>query len=308
MLRKKSSIFLKDFRMRGLHQLVAGAVMISFSAVFVKLANVGPTSSALYRMLFGGLLLITITLVSRKKIWYGWKAFYLMVLCGAFFAVDLTLWHRSILFIGPGLATILANFQVFFLGGFGIIILCEKLTIRYALSVPIGLFGLYLIMGSDWSALSPDYKLGVLLGLLTALSYSCYLLTLRKLQSLDEDVSPFSAVAIISLSTSALLAVMMIFEGESFAIPDVESWASLIAYGVIGQVLGWVLISKGITRVAASRTGLVLLLQPSLAFIWDILFFSRPTGHMEILGCIIAIAAIYMGSTANNKKSERQRS
>ena len=153
----------------------------------------------------------------------------------------------------------------------------------------------------DWSVLDPDYKLGVLLGLLTALSYSSYLLILRKLQSLKEDVSPFSAIAIISLSTSALLAVRMIFEGESFAIPDMESWASLIAYGVIGQVLGWVFISRGITRVDASRAGLVLLLQPSLSFIWDILFFSRPTGHMEIVGCIVAISAIYMGSTAKNE-------
>jgi drug/metabolite transporter (DMT)-like permease len=284
-----------------MHQLVAGAVMISFSAVFVKLAHVGPTSSAFYRMFFGGLLLMTIALISGKKLWYGWKAFCLMALCGSFFAVDLILWHRSIFFIGPGLATILANFQVFFLGGFGIIILGEKLTIRYALSVPIGLFGLYLIMGSDWSALGHDYKIGVVLGILTALSYSCYLLTLRKLKSLDENASPFSVIAVISLSTSVLASVMMIFEGESFVIPDAESWASLVAYGVVGQVLGWVLISKGITRVAASRTGLVLLLQPSLAFIWDVIFFSRPTGHVEILGCIIAIAAIYMGSTANNK-------
>ena len=252
-------------------------------------------------MCFGALLLTAIVLVSGKKLWYGWKALGLMIICGALFTVDLILWHRSILVVGPGLATILANFQVFFLAGFGVIILNEKLTIRYALSVPIGLLGLFLVMGSDWSALSPGYKFGVLLGLLSALSYSIYLLILRKLQSLEQDLSAFSTIAIISLSTCALLAVTMIFEGESFAIPDMESWALLIAYGLIAQVLGWVLISRGITGVDASRAGLVLLLQPSLSFIWDIVFFSRPTGYMEILGCIIAISAIYMGSTAKNK-------
>jgi len=147
-VRKPSSGFSKNLRIHGIHQLVAGAVMISFSAVFVKLANVGPTSSAFYRMCFGGLLLTAIALISGKKLWYGWKTLCLMIICGAFFAVDLILWHRSILFIGPGLATILANFQIFFLAGFGGIVLNEKLTTRYALSVPIGLFGLYLIMGS----------------------------------------------------------------------------------------------------------------------------------------------------------------
>jgi drug/metabolite transporter (DMT)-like permease len=291
----------KNFGIRGIHQLVAGAVMISFSGVFVKLADVGPTSSAFYRMFFGGLMLAAITLASERKIWYGWRALKFMIVCGVFFAIDLTVWHRSVLFIGPGLATILANFQVFFLAGFGIMVLREKITIRYALSVPIGLFGLYLITGSDWSALAPDYKLGVLLGLLAAVAYSCYLLSLRKLQSLGNNVSPFASITIISLSTSALLAASMLFEGQSFAIPDIKSWGSLIGYGLIGQVLGWVFISKGIDKVDASRAGLILLLQPSLAFIWDIIFFSRPTGYVEILGCIFAIGAIYMGSTAKKK-------
>ena len=88
----------------------------------------------------------------------------------------------------------------------------------------------------------------------------------------------------------------MALEGESFVIPDSKTWISLIAYGFVGQVLGWVLISRGIAKVDASRVGLVLLLQPSLSFIWDILFFKRPAGLIEILGCIIAITAIYMGS------------
>ena len=284
-----------------MYQLVAGAAMISFSAVFVKLADVGPTSSAFYRMFFGGLLLAAITLVLKKRLWYGWKAQSLMILCGAFFTADLTVWHRSVLFIGPGLATILANFQVFFLAGFGIIVLGEKLTLRYILAIPIGFLGLYLIMGSDWSALESDYKMGVFLGLAAALAYSFYLVTLRKLQSLGEHISPFSAIAIISLATAAMLAVLMVWEGESFAIPNIKSWVSLVAYGVIGQVLGWVLISRGITRVEASRVGLVLLLQPSLSFIWDILFFHRPTGYVAILGCMIAVTAIYMGSTATKE-------
>ena len=80
-MRRPSSGFSKNLRIRGIHQLVAGAVMISFSPVFVKLANVGPTSSAFYRMCFGGLLLTAIALVSGKKLWYGWKTLGLMIIC-----------------------------------------------------------------------------------------------------------------------------------------------------------------------------------------------------------------------------------
>lgn len=280
----------------GIYQLMAGAAMISFSGVFVKIANVGPTVSAFYRMLFGCLMLMAIVIISRKKIWQGWGAGGLMIICGFFFAIDLLVWHRSVLYVGPGLATILTNFQVFFLAGFGIIILRERLTIRYVLSVPLGLFGLFLIMGGDWSALDSDYKLGVLFGLLAAMAYSCYLLTLRKLQSRRDQASTLPTIAMISLSTAVLLAFQMVLEGESFIIPDCKSWISLITYGFLGQVLGWVFISRGIAKVDASRVGLVLLLQPSLSFIWDIIFFQRSAGMIEILGCILAITAIYMGS------------
>jgi drug/metabolite transporter (DMT)-like permease len=278
----------EDSRRSGICQVVAGAVMISFSAVFVKLANVGPTTSAFYRMFFGSLLLATIVLILRKKIWSGRIAFGLMMACSLSFTIDLVLWHRSVLFVGPGLATILTNFQVFFLAAFGIIVFNEKLTFRYALSIPL-------------SHLESNYKLGVLLGISAALAYSCYLLVLRKLQSRRESASSLSAIAVISFSTAALLAAQMGIEGGSFAIPDTVSWASLIAYGIIGHVLGWVLITRGIAKIEASRAGLVLLIQPSLSFVWDILFFHRPTGMIELFGVCLAITAIYLGSTSGKK-------
>jgi hypothetical protein len=39
-------------------QLIAGAVMISFSGVWVKISHVTPTISAFYRVLFGGIFLL----------------------------------------------------------------------------------------------------------------------------------------------------------------------------------------------------------------------------------------------------------
>ena len=285
----------------GLYQLVSGAIMISFSAVFVKLAHVSPTASAFYRMGFGSLLLMAIALVLRSKFWYGAKPLSLMTLCGLFFAADLTIWHRSVLYVGPGLSTILANFQVFFLAAFGVVMLKEKLSLRYLLSVPMGFLGLFLIMGADWDGLSPDYKLGVLLGLLTAIAYASYLLTLRTLQSLYDHISPFATIAVISFTAAIFLGLEMGLESASFTIPDTQSWVALIAYGIFGQVFGWVLISRGIAKVDAAKAGLLLLLQPSLAFVWDVLFFARPAGAIALFGCGLALCAIYLGSTLKRK-------
>ena len=57
------------------------------------------------------------------------------------------------------------------------------------------------------------------------------------------------------------------------------------------------MISTGLPKFPASKAGLILLLQPTCAFIWDILFFARPTGAVEGLGAAITLGAIYLGLT-----------
>lgn len=278
-------------------QLSAGAAMISFSAVFVKLAHVGPTMAGFYRMFFGGLMLSAVLIICKKPLFKVNRSTLLLLVCGLFFALDLTLWHRSIHYVGPGLATLLSNFQVFFLAFFGIAALGERLTWKFGVSIPMAMTGLYLMVGVNWNALEANYKTGVLLGLGTALFYSAYILTLRKSQSGSPKGGSLSVIAVISLFTALIMGAEAWVQGESFVIPDSGSWAALLGYGLMGQVLGWVILSKGLPRVEASTAGLILLLQPTLSFVWDIVLFSRPVVAVEITGAIIALAAIYLGTT-----------
>jgi len=44
-----------------------------------------------------------------------------------------------------------------------------------------------------------------------------------------------------------------------------------------------------------------LLLQPTLSYVWDVLFFDKPTGTVEIAGVILALAGIFLGSTRNGR-------
>ena len=76
----------------------------------------------------------------------------------ALFATDLSLWHRAIGHLGPGLATILANFEVFFLAAFGIVVLKESVDWRFLVSAPLAVVGLLLIVGLNPSQLESDYR------------------------------------------------------------------------------------------------------------------------------------------------------
>lgn len=284
-------------------RLTAGAVLLSFAPVLVRLADVGPTPAGFYRMAFGGLILAGIV-VLRGRSWGCTLAHLsLCALAGLLFSGDLVFWHRSIAFVGPGLATILVNLQVFVLAAIGIILLGERASPRLLVAIPLAVVGLFLIFGLDWDALNTEYRWGVGFGLLAAVSYASYLLALRGARRrAAEGVDAIATVATLSLISAVALAGLVHLEGETFAIPNASTFGMLIAYAVLIQVVAWVVISGALPHVPASRAGLLLLLQPTLAFVWDILLFDRPTTALELAGAVMTLGAIYLGVTSSGQQ------
>lgn len=282
--------------------ILIGAFCISFSAVWVKLATVPAMVSAFYRVFFGFLFLLIICAARGeyhplKKQHLAWG-----LLCGLLFALDLSCWHASIRFVGPGLATILGNFQVFIVTGFAILFLQERVRLPFLLAIPIALIGLWLLVGSPWLALGAEYRWGIVLGLLTAVCYSGFLMILRKLQAEAVAHSFFFNLMLISGTTALFLGSFMVITETSFAIPDRISWVALIALGLLSQTVGWSLIADGMPRLRASLTGLVLLFQPLLAFLWDVLLFDRRTTVFNWTGVTITLLALYLGMRAGQKE------
>ena len=125
--------------------------------------------------------------------------------------------------------------------------------------------------------------------------YASYLLALRAGRAAHAG-SPTALVTLISLGCAALLALAVPLAGESFVIPTTRDLVLLIAYGLVGQVLGWVLISRAVDKVSASQLSLVLLLQPVFAYLWDVAFFQRGFTLLELGGAALALIAIWLGA------------
>ena len=276
--------------------MLLGAALISFAGVFVKLVDAGPTASAFYRMLFGGLVLFAFVLVRGERLRPAGRPLAFMLLAAALFALDLYFYHRSIHFVGPGLATLVANMQVLVLAFVGVAVFGERLRWQTAVSIPLAVLGLATIVGFDWLSLAPRYRAGIAYGLVTACAYAAYILAVRGSRGRGTLPSLAGNMAVISLACAALLGGAVALEGASFAVGSARDWGLLVAYGVACQACAWVLISRAITTVPASVVGLVLLLQPTLAFLWDIVFFARSFTAGEAAGAALVLAAIYLGA------------
>lgn len=276
-----------------------GAILISFSAVFVNVANVPPTASGFYRMVFGGVILVAMVLARKGVAGLPLKRPLWPVICGVLFALDIWCWHSSVHELGPGLSTILANFQVFFVTGASVFLFAHRPGVRFVAGVVLAMAGLGLMFAPDWSQMGPDTRQGVYLGLGAAVFYAAYLLALKRTVA-DSGVEVDGLTAMTSMITGLALAGVMLVRSTSFVIPDAQSWGVLLGYGLCSQVLGWVFISRGMRKISAALVGLLLLLQPSLSYIWDMLFFARPLRTHEIVGAVVAVVAIGLGAYRRN--------
>lgn len=276
--------------------MLVGAVMISTSAPWVKVVDVGPTASAFYRMAIGGIGLILLCKLQGRACWAGLSYALRLVPVAVFFALDLYFWHRSILYIGPGLATILANFQVFVLALVGWLWFKERVGLSFLAGVLAAFAGIWMLVGVEWGALGEQYRLGVIFGLMTAVAYSAFILSMRHAQGREATLSPPANLGLMSLICAALLGGLTLLEGQSFSVPDARSWAALLAYGLLCQVVGWMLITRAMPRLPAALVGLFLLLQPALSMLWDIIFFARPTDRWDLLGAALVLAGIYFAN------------
>jgi drug/metabolite transporter (DMT)-like permease len=284
-------------RLKSPHlRLFVGAVLISLSPVWVKLVSVSPTTSGFYRVAIGSVTALLLLSLARQKLRLAKRVWILVGLAGGFFALDLFFWHRSIIYIGPGLSTLLANFQVFIMMFAGVVLLRQKPAATQLLAVPLALVGLAMIVGLDWRSLPGDYRLGVIFGLLTAVAYAGYLLSLRAARINSKNRFPLAEVAAVSLVCTALLLGVAFVEGASLAVPDSSDMIWLLCYGVLSHTFGALFLASSLPHVSTTEAGLALLLQPTLSFVWDVLFFDRPMQPVEIAGAAIALVAIYLGS------------
>jgi drug/metabolite transporter (DMT)-like permease len=197
---------------------------------------VPPTISAFWRMLLGGAMLGAVLVASGQ-----WRAIrardvFWMVVPAIAFATDLFAWHRSILIVGPGVATLLGNLQVFLMAVAGVALHRERLGWRFGVGLLFAFGGLWMLIGRDWLHAGGDYRIGVALGAFTALCYAVYMLSFRHAQRKRSTLASSQLLAISSLLCAGVLAIMEDASGYEFVVPDTQSWLALIGLGLVASV------------------------------------------------------------------------
>ena len=275
---------------------VLGALCIAFSGILVRLSGVSPDTAATFRTLYALPALGLLAWMERRR--FGPRPVAqrrLAMIAGVFFAADLLFWHRSIIAVGAGLATVLGNVQVLFVGILAWLLLGERPAARLMMAVPLVLLGILLISGIlQEGAFGRDPVLGVVYGVLTSLTYSGFILVLRQgNRDVRRPAGPLFDATLVAAVVAAAAGWAL---GDLDVSPGPQAQGWLVILALTSQVAGWLLISLSLPRLPAAMTSVIITLQPVASVILAMIILAEAPSTLQLVGVALVLAGVIVAA------------
>jgi drug/metabolite transporter (DMT)-like permease len=279
---------------RALPALIAGATLIGLAPIFVRLAEVGPTAVAFWRLALATPVLGLWLLRSATPATPGGRPPHRLPwglwLGGAFFAGDLMVWHQSIHWTSVANSTLLTNLAPVWVTLVAWLAFGERIGRIFVGGLLLTLAGAVVLM-ADSLSISARTLAGDGMAILTSLFYAGYLLVLSRSRA------QFSTPAVMFWTTSAAALCVLpiaLLSGEPFWPASIRDWLLLGGLALFSHVGGQGLIAYGFAHLPASFSAVSLLVQPVAATVFAWLLLAEPFGALQALGGGIVLAGILL--------------
>jgi drug/metabolite transporter (DMT)-like permease len=295
----------------------AGAACISSSAVLMKLASTAsPSVVALGRCAFALPVLGALALRERRR---GGgttplpsRSRWLARLAGLFLAADLILWSHTIAAIGAGLGTVVGNLEVLIIALLAWLVLGERPSRSLVLASPVMLAGLVLVGGlADTGrshAYGTDPALGVGLGVGVAVLYAVYILMLRQATSPagagTAVAAPLFEATAGAVAGSVVLGLVL---GDMRLGPPWPALGWLVLLALTSQVIGWLLITVSMPRLAAGTIGALLLIQPAGSVALSYVILGERPSLLQLAGVALMLTGVVVAVTGRAPRAPYSR-
>ena len=280
-----------------------GAVTIGFAPILVRLSELGPMATGFQRFCLAIPLYWLIAAIRpREESTAGdetpssLRDFLFIGLAGLYLAADIMAWHYSIQMTTVANSTLLANVAPVFVVLGGWILFGTRVTNTYVIGLATAMTGVFILSRASLS-LSENHFQGDLLGVLAALFYAAYQMSVERLRK------RFSTITIMkyAIPVSALCMVPTVLASGEHLLPmTLAGWMFLILLAAGPQVLGQGLIAWALAHLPVAFASVSLLVQPLTAAVVAWLLFGEIIGGQQAVGGIIILAGIMLarrGST-----------
>jgi drug/metabolite transporter (DMT)-like permease len=276
----------------------------SFLFIALGLETLSPTGIAFWRTFIGAITLLIVMLIGRIQFVRGASAWFKIWIAGLFMsAIPAVLFGYAEQHVSSALAAIInASTPIFTVIAILIAFRAEKPKREVVVGLSVGLVGVFVVLGI-WNGFEADEPLAI--GALI-LAVTCYGIGSPFLRKYVEPLKLKPEAAVFGqVSTSALtLLPFYLFGGLTVGPLTFNSVASMLALGVLGTGLAYVMYYQLLAQVGSAIGSAVTYLSPIVGVILGVLLLGETISWNEPIGAAIVLlgAAVAQGRIRFNQK------
>lgn len=285
--------------------LAAGVIAISWSAIFVRWANMPGAVSAFYRVLIAAVILWMFLPFQRASIaCISRRTLFLSSLGGIFFAGDVALFNLAVLRTMAGNATFLANNSPLFVGLITWLLTRKLPSRRFWTALAIAFAGACLVVWVDLRRPESGFSAD-LMAVLAAACFAGYLLITERVR---EKMGTLILAALSTTASAVALLAFAVCARISLTVPTASSFAALLGLGLFCQLGGYFCLTYALGHLPATVSSIVLLGIAPLTAMNARMVFGEQMTLLQLLGGCFILIAVWIVSRHSNSAHQDARS
>jgi drug/metabolite transporter (DMT)-like permease len=281
--------------------LIAGAMIIGLSPIFVRLSDAGPAATGFWRLAFAAPFLAILTAVERPSpaapTTQRFAFTPIMLLAGLAFAGDLACWHYGLHYTSVTNATVLSNGTPILVTAAAWLLLKERPKGVFVVGMSFAIGGavvMALAKGGGHPAPGGDPHLGDALSIFTAFWYAAYFLAVREARKTVGASAVMFWSGMVGLPMLVIIALAL---HEPFFPTATMGWAACVGLGLV-HVTGQGAIAWALGRVPTALASVAVLVQPVVAAALGWILFGEAITPVQGLGALLALAGVAVAQSA----------
>ncbi len=279
--------------------LILANVALATGPLFVRMADTGPVSAGFWRLTLALPVLTVIALQQREPLGgYRSSIWWLLVLSGIAFALDLASWNFGIERTKLANSTLFGNMGSVMLVVYGFVI-GRVWPHRAELgAVAFAILGAGLLMGSSYE-LDVRNLVGDLFCLLAGMLYVVYLLSIRHVRGEMGSWSVLVWSTIFGIGPMLCIAVLL---GEPVWPTD---WTPVLLLALVCQLFGQGAMVYAVSHFSPVVLGIALLSQPAIAALIGWRVFGETLSLFDTIGMVLIGVALVLVRLPEARRAAR---
>jgi len=289
---------------KALLQLHLAVFLAGFTGVLGRMITINESLLVWYRMFFSALILLAISIFSKKIKWLRWKEMLPLIGIGGIIALHWVTFYGSIKYANVSIALVCFSSVGFFSSFLDPLISNRKMNLSEVLLGLLVMLGVYLIFHFD-----QHFRTGILFGIISAFLATIFpILNKRFVGKHDADTITFYEIGGGWMVLNFVVPVYLLFSPVTTYLPHAKDLFWLLFMSLFCTVLAFNLSVRALSKLSPFTVNLSFNLEPVYGILLAFLLYKehKTLGPSFYIGISIIILTVALQTLKVWKNSRVQ--